>query len=199
MSAHQWWQAQAQQTAFRALLDGFARPGTWVRPADSHVDPLLMFLSTLLDESVSLADPGCLLDADQRRLLLAPSAPVEQARFVLLDGRQAPDAGLAPALGTLESPEFGATLVLCIDYFSERPVEGAADGAADSAGTTRLQLQGPGVPGRRELFVGGLHAGWLARRAAWVADFPLGLDLVLVTKQALVALPRTTRIEIQGD
>ena len=77
--------------------------------------------------------------------------------------------------------------------------EGHAGGAADGAGTTRLQLQGPGVPGRRELFVGGLHAGWLARRAAWVADFPLGLDLVLVTKQALVALPRTTRIEIQGD
>lgn len=157
MSAHPWWQAEAQQTAFRALLDGFARPGKLIRPEDSRIDPLLMLLSTLLDESVSLADPGCLLDADQRRLLLAPSAPLEQARFVLLDGRQAPDAGLTPALGTLESPEFGATLVLCVDSLAERPSDGAGGGTSDGTGgstsggtdSTRLQLQGTASRRRR--------------------------------------------------
>jgi alpha-D-ribose 1-methylphosphonate 5-triphosphate synthase subunit PhnH len=186
MKPAEWWMPDAQQQAFRAVLDGFARPGTLV-PAQQP-SAVLMFLSAVLDESVSLADPSGLLGTDARRLLLAPTAPEAQARFVLLDGRKPVEVGFQPALGTLESPELGATLVLTVDALSDSP------SAEDAA--VRLQLQGPGVPGTRVLAVTGLHSDWLARRAAWVGAYPMGLDIVLAAPDQLVALPRTTRIVV---
>lgn len=186
MRPAEWWRPEAQQQAFRAVLDGFARPGTLV-PAQEQ-GAVLMFLSAVLDESVSLADPLGLVGVDARRLLLAPTASASQARFILLDGRTAPDAGFQPALGTLESPELGATLVLTVDALSDEfsPAEGAVV----------LQLQGPGVPGTGALAVTGLHPDWLARRAAWVGAYPMGVDMVLAAPDALVALARTTRIAV---
>lgn len=179
-----WWMPDAQQLAFRAVLDAFARPGTLVSaPSQGAV---LMFLSAVLDESVSLADPSGLLDADARRLLLAPTALAEEARFILLDGRLPPDAGLQPRLGTLESPELSATLVLTVGALSG-PEQALADARV-------LELQGPGVPGMRALAVAGLHPDWLQRRATWVAAYPLGVDIVLAAPDSLVALPRTTRL-----
>lgn len=186
MKPAEWWMPDAQQQAFRAVLDGFARPGTLV-PAQP-TGAVLMFLSAVLDESVSLADPLGLVGTDARRLLLAPTAPATQARFVLFDGRRPAEAGFQPALGTLESPELGATLVLSVDALSDAPT------TADAA--VVLQLQGPGVPGTRVLAVNGLHPDWLARRTAWVAAYPLGVDIVLAAPGALVALPRTTRIAV---
>lgn len=186
MKPAEWWMPDAQQRAFRAVLDGFARPGTLV-PAQPP-GAALMFLSAVLDESVSLADPAGLLGTDARRLLLAPTAPAAQARFVLLGGRRPPDADFRPTLGTLESPELGATLVLTVEALSDAPTP------ADAA--VALQLQGPGVPGTRVLAVTGLHPDWLARRAAWVGAYPMGVDLVLAAPDALVALPRTTRIVV---
>ncbi|MGK2897859.1 MAG: phosphonate C-P lyase system protein PhnH [Burkholderiaceae bacterium] len=177
----------AQQAAFRAVLDGFARPATLVQAQGASA--VLMFLSAVLDESVSLADPLALLGADARRLLLAPTAPVEQARFVLLDGRQPPDAAWQPMLGTLESPELGATLVLMVDGLSADPV-------APAEAALGLRLQGPGVPGTRQMTVTGLDRRWLTQRAAWVSAFPLGVDIVLAAPNALVALPRSTRIDV---
>lgn len=186
MKPAEWWMPDAQQQAFRAVLDGFARPGTLV-PAQQP-SAVLMFLSAVLDESVSLADPSGLLGTDARRLLLAPTAPDAQARFVLLDGRKPVEAGFQPALGTLESPELSATLVLTVDALSD------ASTSADAA--VELQLQGPGVPGTRVLAVSGLHPDWLARRAAWVSAYPMGVDIVLAAPDAMVALPRTTRIVV---
>ena len=168
------------------MLDGFARPGTLV-PAQPP-GAVLMFLSAVLDESVSLADPLGLVGTDARRMLLAPTAPEAQARFVLLDGRRPPDGGFQPTLGTLESPELSATLVLTVDALSD------ALTTADAA--VLLQLQGPGVPGTRVLAVSGLHPDWLARRAAWVGAYPMGVDIVLAAPDAMAALPRTTRIVV---
>lgn len=186
MKPAEWWMPDAQQQAFRAVLDSFARPGTLV-PAQPP-GAVLMFLSAVLDESVSLADPLGLVGTDARRLLLAPTAPEAQARFVLLDGRRPPDAGFQPTLGTLESPELSATLVLTVDALSD--VLTTADAAVV------LQLQGPGVPGTRVLAVSGLHPDWLARRAAWVGAYPMGVDIVLAAPDAMAALPRTTRIVV---
>lgn len=190
MKPAEWWMPDAQQQAFRAVLDGFARPGTLV-PAQPP-GAVLMFLSAVLDESVSLADPLGLVGTDARRLLLAPTAPEAQARFVLLDGRRPPDAGFQPTLGTLESPELSATLVLTVDALSDN----ASDALTTADTAVALQLQGPGVPGTRVLAVSGLHPDWLAQRAAWIGAYPLGVDIVLAAPDALVALPRTTRIAV---
>lgn len=190
MKPAEWWMPDAQQQAFRAVLDGFARPGTLV-PAQQP-SAVLMFLSAVLDESVSLADPLGLVGTDARRLLLAPTAPEAQARFVLLDGRRPADAGFQPTLGTLESPELSATLVLTVDALSDN----LSDAPTPADAAVVLQLQGPGVPGTRVLAVSGLHPDWLARRAAWVGAYPMGVDIVLAAPDAMAALPRTTRIVV---
>jgi len=193
MKLAQWWMPDAQQTIFRAVLDGFARPGTEVAVgAGVGGDAALVLLATLVDESVTLADPGGRLDPDQRRLLRAPAAAPGAARFVLLDGSAPPASDFQPALGTLESPELGATLVVTVGAL-------AGAGAIRPAGSVALRLGGPGVLGERELYVAGLHPAWLTRRAEWVSAYPLGVDLVLCAPDRLVALPRTTRIALKED
>jgi alpha-D-ribose 1-methylphosphonate 5-triphosphate synthase subunit PhnH len=99
------------------------------------------------------------------------------------DGHRAPD--FQPMLGSLESPEFGATVLVKIDCVGE--------------GALTLELAGPGVDGRRTLCLAGLHPDWLTRRADWVGGFPLGVDLLLSDATRIVALPRTTRIRISGE
>lgn len=182
MSTPTWWQPAAQQTAFRAVLDGFARPGTVVPLGDAQAPAVVVLLATLLDESVTLADPHALLNAEHRRVIGAPEGSPAQARFVLLDGREPAAAALQPALGTLASPELGATLVLLVNGLAEGP------------GGPGLTLRGPGIAGQRALQVNGLHPSWLTRRATWVNAFPLGVDLVLAAPRAVAALPRTTHV-----
>jgi alpha-D-ribose 1-methylphosphonate 5-triphosphate synthase subunit PhnH len=189
MNIKEWWMPDAQQQAFRTVLDAYARPGTQVTVGDAEADATLALLAALLDESVTLADTTGRLDKDQRRLLLAPDAPPSQAHFVLLDGATAPAAEFKPSLGTLEAPEFGATLLLCVQDLLEQP----------KPGSMTLRLRGPGIADECELHVLGLHADWIARRAQWVSAFPLGVDLVLCAPRRLAALPRTTRIELQRN
>lgn len=187
MNIREWWMPDAQQQAFRAVLDAFARPGTQAVLGDS--DALPQLLATVLDESVTLADPDRLLDADQRRLLLAPDARTNEARFILFDGRSAPPVDFEPPLGTLEAPEGGATLVLTVDALLPQK----------QPACTTLKLRGPGIADETTLHVAGLHRAWLERRAEWVSAFPLGIDLVLCAPQRIAALPRTTRIDMEGN
>jgi alpha-D-ribose 1-methylphosphonate 5-triphosphate synthase subunit PhnH len=187
MKLNDCWLPEAQQKAFRAVLDGFARPGTQVMLGSTDTDAALVFLALLLDESVTLADTTGRLGADLRRLLLAPDAASAHARFVLLDGSLPPAADFQPCLGTLESPELGATLVLDV-----------TDLSSPQAGSIALDLRGPGIDGQRVLHVSGLHPAWLSRRALWIGDFPLGVDLVLCAPDRVVVLPRTTHIEFTG-
>lgn len=189
MNINECWMPDAQQKTFRAVLDGFARPGTKVVLNDFDADALLVLLASLLDESVTLADTIGYLSSDQRRLLLAPDAAPMHARFVLSNGAGAPASDFSPSLGTLESPELGATLVLKVADLASAP----------NADCTTLILRGPGIAGTRAVHVAGLHPEWLVRRAGWVSAYPLGVDLVLCAQDCLIALPRTTIIEVRKD
>lgn len=178
------WRADVQQRVFRELLEAFARPGGVRDLADltQGADAARGVLATLMDGETTLADPHGLIDARDWPLLQAQRAAPEEARHVVVDGRRAPD--FQPALGTLESPEFGATILIEIDRLGQ--------------GETALELTGPGSAGQRQLRLAGLHPDWLARRAEWVGCFPLGVDLLLADTQRIVALPRTTRIHVSG-
>ncbi|MDO9215691.1 MAG: phosphonate C-P lyase system protein PhnH [Lacisediminimonas sp.] len=191
MNIREWWMPDAQQQAFRAVLDAFSRPGKHATFMDGAGEALPHLLATVLDESVTLADPDQLLDADQRRLLLAPEAGPNEARFILFDGKCAPPPGYEPPLGTLDAPEAGATLILAVGAL--------LPGSQAQAGCMTLNLRGPGIEDQTTLHVAGLHRAWLDRRAQWVSEFPLGVDLVLCAPQRLVALPRTTRIDMEGN
>lgn len=179
------WDPLDQQRRFRRLLDAFARPAeaSALAVVPSAAPAWLLALAMLCDREVSLADPDGLLAPRERRLLQASDAAPGDGRFVLVDGRAPAPPGFSPRLGTLDSPELGATIVLVC--------------GALGRGALCLAASGPGVPGVRRLSVGGLDRSWLERRAGWVARFPLGADLLLADATHVAALPRTTRVELE--
>ncbi|MDP3819114.1 MAG: phosphonate C-P lyase system protein PhnH [Methylotenera sp.] len=169
------WQADTQQRAFRQIMNAFARPGV-IEALEG--DGMLLTLATLLDGATTLADvDGLLSEHDLARLEVSTLA-AEQARFVLTHGKVAP--AFTPSLGTLESPDMGATIILKIQ----------AIGSGN-----RLKLTGPGIDGDYEVAVNGLHPAWIAAHQEWNSAFPLGVDFLLVAEHQVMALPRTTRIE----
>jgi alpha-D-ribose 1-methylphosphonate 5-triphosphate synthase subunit PhnH len=174
------WQPDHQQALFRQILKAMSYPGHRVTlaEADSLADRAV--LATLLDPTVSLCDHHGLLPASDWPLLAASHARAEDADFVLADGKLAPD--FEPRTGSLDEPEQSATLVLRVD--------------ALGTGGTRILLTGPGIEKAEQLAVSGLHDDWLAKRADWVSAFPMGVDLILADAHHVVAIPRTTRLEL---
>lgn len=183
------WQPFVQQRVFRRLMEAFAYPGRIeeIAAANEPVDALTAVLATLLDGEVSLADPEGLVAGEYWPRLEAKAAAPEKADFILAQGARA--VSIEPRLGSLESPERSATLILRVAALGQ----GAAYG-----------LSGPGVNGEddsraSELRVTGLDPAWLAAREGWVSAFPLGVDFILVDDGRAAALPRTTRIAMKGD
>lgn len=182
MTTESLWQGSVQQPLFRELLEAFSRPGDvrdltrWIEGSSAQ----RAVLATLMDGEATLADPHQKIDAADWSLLQAQSGTAETARYVVIDGSLAPD--FEPATGTLNSPEFGATLLIAV--------------TSVGAGAQSLQLTGPGIDGQRTVQLDGLDSGWLERRADWGAVFPLGVDIILCDTKRIIALPRTTRVAI---
>jgi len=174
------WQPAWQQRVFRQLLDCFACPGRISSGGAGDRAIRLSVLATLLDGETSLADPHRLIAAADWPKLQARREMPQNAAFVVADGARAPD--FMPRLGTLESPERGATLVLAVTALGEGQ---------------HLRLSGAGIDGHTELSVTGLHPDWIGARADWVAAFPLGVDMILCDGARFTALPRTTHIETE--
>ena len=176
------WTPDVQQQNYRSLLNAMSRPG--------RVNPMLWLeqdsacataiLATLLDGEVSLSDHDDLLCDDDWPLLQAENADSVIADYILCDGKKAPD--FEPRLGTLTCPELSATVILQVDSLV--------------AGGLQLRVTGPGVDGDLCCSVSGLHPEWLSRRETWVCSFPLGVDLLLVDRAGVLALPRTTQVEL---
>jgi alpha-D-ribose 1-methylphosphonate 5-triphosphate synthase subunit PhnH len=169
------WDPTIPQVAFRQLAQVFSRPGTI--HALSHA-ALPLVPATLLDAATSLSDAQSLLEKPDRDRLGTVLTTPENAHFVLARADIAPD--FTPALGTLESPEQGATLLLVVQSLRE--------GQA-------LTLTGPGIQGQREIRLRGMDVRWLKAREDWNGAFPLGIDMLLLAGNEVMALPRTTLIK----
>lgn len=173
------WQADIQLRVFREVTEAFSRPGN-IRDLTQYVgtcDARRAVLATLMDGETTLADVHDQVAASDWPLLQCRRAAPESARYVAADGRLPPN--LQPSLGSLESPEFGATLLIEVESIGSGPLG--------------LSLAGPGIVGRTPLHVAGLHAEWLRQRAEWNTGFPLGVDMLLADRTRIVALPRTTQ------
>jgi alpha-D-ribose 1-methylphosphonate 5-triphosphate synthase subunit PhnH len=175
------WQPVAQQGAFRQIMNCFAYPGRLGQLATEAKHGLPLLLATLVDRSNRLADPHRLLDDDEHRRLGANSGTPEMAQFVVQPGVLPPD--FQPILGSLENPEQGATLIVV----AERLGTGAS-----------LHLSGPGIDGTATVAVQGVDPVWWQKREQWNAGFPLGVDMIVVAERQVLALPRTTRIDLKG-
>ncbi|KAB0677374.1 phosphonate C-P lyase system protein PhnH [Aureimonas leprariae] len=178
------------QTAFRRIMDAFARPGT-IADLGNFVEapPALPPAAAALVATLADADVAVFLDAPgtgdaaawiafQTGAAIA-AAPADAVFVVLAPASDPAGWGRFP-IGTDSYPDRSATLLL--------PVEALEGGAP-------LRLSGPGIESSEVVAPRGLPDGFLASRAANATLFPRGHDLVLVAGARLLALPRTTSVK----
>ena len=171
----------ASQAVFRAVMDAFARPGEIKALPHAAMAP-----SPLSATAAALA--WALLDYETPLWLDAPLADVpavaEWIRFHA-GARVTDDPAQAPpfdqfALGTPEYPDRSTTLVLQVGCFGEGQ---------------RWSLSGPGIADRAGLAADALPDDLVERLAANRALFPRGVDLILVSPDAVAALPRSVTLQ----
>jgi alpha-D-ribose 1-methylphosphonate 5-triphosphate synthase subunit PhnH len=176
------WQADTQQRHFRSVLEAMSRPGQCqpIQAWPVSGPAAMTVLATLLDAEVSLADAHDILRDEDWLMLQAVKTPPASADYILCHAVNSPD--FTPKIGTLESPELSATLVMAVDKLGE--------------GEMQLRLSGPGIQDSQTLALSGLERDWFEQRNDWNAVFPLGVDMILVDAMNIAALPRTTKLEI---
>ena len=183
----------ASQAAFRAVMDAFARPGTVkpLAPAAAAPSPLsgtaAALALTMLDYETPVWLDAALSQApevaDWIRLhagARVTSDPLQAAFAFIADPTNAP-AFDAFSLGTPEYPDRSTTLVLQVQGFASQGF-----GAGEC-----LSLSGPGIAGARSFATAPLPPDFPARLAANRTLFPRGVDVILVSPDAVAALPRS--------
>jgi len=188
------------QEAYRELLMAMARPGLDFDMSDFCGELNLIpdaFLGTqmlslmLLDQEVSfhVMAPEYLDIADQTQSLTY-GRPVShrEADYIFVHHEVADHVieGMMETakVGTLINPHESATLVL------ERSA---------NCDETEVTLTGPGIEDSITVTLP-LSTGLIELRESRNAEYPLGIDLILVTAdQRVTCLPRTTQIVYEGD
>jgi alpha-D-ribose 1-methylphosphonate 5-triphosphate synthase subunit PhnH len=179
------------QAAFRAILDVVSHPGT-VRAIVGHTDapaPLSpgaaavartlcdhdtpVWLDSRLHDNGLVGEwlrfhCGCPLASEPREAAFAfASEPAALPAFDVFDP------------GTADYPDRSTTLVLQVDTFD--------DGQP-------LSLMGPGIRGNLSFRAKPLPGDFGDRLVRNRLLFPRGIDLILVTANAVAALPRSVRV-----
>jgi alpha-D-ribose 1-methylphosphonate 5-triphosphate synthase subunit PhnH len=184
------------QSTFRSVMDAMARPGSVRRIAAAAGTPAAMMRGTaaialtLFDHDTPLwLDPLMSETSEVTKWLkFHTGAPViadsSICSFALIgDARALPGLDRF-AFGTNEYPDRSTTLIL--------QVESLTQGAM-------LELRGPGIDGVAMLQATIQPTDLVERLAINAALFPRGIDVVLVHDDAIVAIPRTTRLVAKGD
>ena len=183
------------QAVFRKVMDAVARPGTihdlaFAPDAPRGLDRAAGAVAlTLFDfETPTWLDPalrggiaegwlrfhcGCPLTDD----------PVKAAFALVTDALAAPELA-AFNQGDAKYPDRSTTLVFQLPALQGGP---------------RVTLTGPGIKGESSLALGGLPKGFWEQVKANQAKFQFGVDLIFVADNLLTALPRSTRVSIQGN
>lgn len=184
------------QSTFRSVMDAMARPGSVQRivPVAGAPGPMMRGTAaialTLFDHDTPLwldAQMSESLDV-VKWLKFHTGAPViadsSIASFALIA-----DGGALPALerfalGSNEYPDRSTTVILQVESFS--------------AGRA-YELRGPGIDGVATLQAAIRPADLFERLRINETLFPRGIDVVLVADDAVVAIPRTTRVVNKGN
>jgi alpha-D-ribose 1-methylphosphonate 5-triphosphate synthase subunit PhnH len=177
------------QATFRRLLEAIAHPGRIVaapqdlpEPPGPLLAPCYAAALTLLDFETPLwLDPGLATPDVVESLRLQCGCPIvdrPKARFAILSGAGAPLAAFDQ--GTSEYPDGSATLIWQVERLQ-----------ADRG----MLLTGPGIRTGTQLQVEGLPADFWSQWAVNHQQFPVGVDVVLVTTDRLAALPRSLEVQ----
>jgi alpha-D-ribose 1-methylphosphonate 5-triphosphate synthase subunit PhnH len=179
------------QSTFRSVMDAMAHPGSVQHAAASVGAPRPMMPGTaaialtLFDHDTPIwLDAGMSATSDVARWLKFHSgAPVvgdpSICHFALIaDTNALPDLARF-ALGTNEYPDRSTTLVMQVESLTQ--------------GRT-YELRGPGIDGSAMLRATLDPNNLFERLAINETLFPRGIDLLLVSGEEIVAIPRTTRL-----
>jgi alpha-D-ribose 1-methylphosphonate 5-triphosphate synthase subunit PhnH len=183
------------QSTFRSVMDAMARPGSVQRIAAVAGTPATLMRGTaaialtLFDHDTPIwLDAGMSATTDVAKWLkFHTSAPViadsSISSFALIGDAQNLPALDHFAFGSNEYPDRSTTLIL--------QVESLTQGNA-------FELRGPGIDGTAILQAAIQPPDLFDRLAINQALFPRGVDVVLVHDDAIVAIPRTTRLVARG-
>ncbi|MYV86721.1 phosphonate C-P lyase system protein PhnH [Bradyrhizobium japonicum] len=184
------------QSTFRSVMDAMARPGSVQRivPMAGVPGPTMRGTAAI---ALTLFDHDTPLWLDARMaersdvvkwLKFHTGAPVVQdpsiASFALISDGAALPALERFALGTNEYPDRSTTVILQVE-------------SLDSGRS--FELRGPGIDGVATLQASIKPFDLFERLRMNEALFPRGIDLVLVADDAVVAIPRTTRVVNKGS
>lgn len=190
------------QRAYRQLIHAMANPGTRLQilrderllelTADGISSTELLSL-VLLDADVRASFTG--FESSQvefiSRLTAVRQSACADADFLFF-AHKSERLREAP-LGTHLDPHFGATAFM---FFETFPFSSGTQSYADCS----IRMHGPGIPGQKFLTINDDCADalwWLAARNECVAEFPLGIDVVVYSRDGgLLAVPRTTKVSL---
>jgi alpha-D-ribose 1-methylphosphonate 5-triphosphate synthase subunit PhnH len=183
------------QSTFRSVMDAMARPGTVQRIVATAGAPAPMMRGsaaialTLFDHDTPLwLDPLMSETSDVAKWLrFHTGAPVianpSTCNFALIGDARALPALDRFAFGSNEYPDRSTTLILQVESLTQGSV---------------LELRGPGIDGTTALQATIQPTDLFERLEINQTLFPRGIDLVLVAGDAIVAIPRTTRLVAKG-
>ena len=183
----------AGQRAFKAVMDALSHPGTVqrlpgeARPPHPLSPGLAEIALTLCDHDTPVWLDPVLAAAPAVADWLAFHVGAQLTRdpagaaFAFASSAATLSAFSLFALGTDEYPDRSTTVVLAIPALTGGPT---------------LTLRGPGIKGEASIAPTGLPEDFAAQWAENRAQFPRGIDLLLLAPEGLVGLPRTTRIEL---
>jgi alpha-D-ribose 1-methylphosphonate 5-triphosphate synthase subunit PhnH len=182
------------QSTFRSVMDAMARPGSVqrIRAAPGTPAPMMhgtaAIALTLFDHDTPVWLDGAMSATPDvaKWLKFHTSAPVvadpSASSFAVIGDTP----NLPPldrfALGSNEYPDRSTTLILQVDSLTSGPA---------------FELGGPGIDGAAVLRAT-TPANLFERLAINAVLFPRGIDVVLVHDDAVIAIPRTTRLAAQG-
>jgi len=178
------------QAVFRAIMNATARPGTIADLSQAPTPPAGLNRAagavalTLVDHDTPLwLDPAMRGSGPETWLRFHSTCPLVeapiQAAFAIIADPAAMPALAAFNQGDAKYPDQAATIIIMVPSL---------------AGGTSLTLRGPGIAVATAFAPAGIPASFWADRAALVAHFQYGIDLMLCAGDHLVSIPRTTRI-----
>jgi alpha-D-ribose 1-methylphosphonate 5-triphosphate synthase subunit PhnH len=184
------------QSTFRSVMDAMARPGSVQRivPMAGAPGPIMRGTAaialTLFDHDTPLWLDARMAESSDlvKWLKFHTGAPVVRdcsiASFALIsDGTALPPLDRF-ALGTSEYPDRSTTVIIQVDSL---------------ASGRSFELHGPGIDGVATLQASIKPFDLFERLRVNEALFPRGIDVVLVADDAVVAIPRTTRVVSKGS
>ena len=184
------------QSTFRSVMNGMARPGSVQRIVAAAGGPAAMMHGTaaialtLFDHDTPVwLDPLMSETSEVTKWLKFHSGAPVIADSSICSFALVGDAAALPALdrfsfGSNEYPDRSTTVILQVESLTQ--------------GVT-IELSGPGIDGTAVLQAKIQPPDLLERLAVNAALFPRGIDVVLVDDDAIVAIPRTTRLAAKGD